>query len=170
MRPCPCLWRLARVTVLIGGMYGCPWAGPSLAKACFQARNRRIEDGAGLGGRSRLRRCGFTLFDTQFMTPHLASLGAVSRSRALYRAQLARALEIARGHSTRCSWKATLRPWCSGSPRRHSGDDPARSAPGLRPTIHPSNSTVSRHADRGSSARHSLRRSDCLRDSGIRPE
>ncbi len=29
-----------------------------------------------------LRRDGFTLFDTQFITPHLASLGAIEISRA----------------------------------------------------------------------------------------
>ena len=40
-----------------------------------------------------LRRTGFTLFDTQFLTPHLASLGAVQISRAQYHAQLGRAIE-----------------------------------------------------------------------------
>ena len=38
-----------------------------------------------------LRRAGFTLFDTQFITPHLATLGAVEIPRAAYR----RRLEIA---------------------------------------------------------------------------
>jgi len=40
----------------------------------------------------RLRRGGFTLFDTQFLTPHLASLGAVEIPRAEYRRRLAEAL------------------------------------------------------------------------------
>ena len=40
-----------------------------------------------------LRRTGFTLFDTQFLTPHLASLGAVEIPRAEYHARLANALE-----------------------------------------------------------------------------
>ncbi len=40
----------------------------------------------------RLGRAGFTLFDTQFLTPHLASLGAVEIPRAAYRARLAAAL------------------------------------------------------------------------------
>jgi len=39
-----------------------------------------------------LRRAGFTLFDTQFITPHLASLGAIEVSRAEYRRQLETAL------------------------------------------------------------------------------
>lgn len=40
----------------------------------------------------RLRQAGFTLFDTQFLTPHLASLGAVEIPRTAYRARLAGAL------------------------------------------------------------------------------
>jgi leucyl/phenylalanyl-tRNA--protein transferase len=40
----------------------------------------------------RLRAGGFTLLDTQFITDHLASLGAVEISRAEYRACLKRAL------------------------------------------------------------------------------
>lgn len=39
-----------------------------------------------------LRRSGFILFDTQFLTPHLASLGAVEIPRASYRAALEAAL------------------------------------------------------------------------------
>ena len=41
-----------------------------------------------------LKRTGFTLFDAQFLTPHLASLGAVTISRAAYRRQLAEALQV----------------------------------------------------------------------------
>jgi leucyl/phenylalanyl-tRNA--protein transferase len=40
----------------------------------------------------RLRAGGFTLFDTQFLTPHLASLGGIEISRAEYRRRLAEAL------------------------------------------------------------------------------
>lgn len=40
-----------------------------------------------------LTRCGFTLFDTQFLTPHLESLGAVEIPRVRYRKLLATALE-----------------------------------------------------------------------------
>jgi leucyl/phenylalanyl-tRNA--protein transferase len=40
----------------------------------------------------RLRAGGFTLFDVQFLTPHLASLGAQDLSRAEYRRRLALAL------------------------------------------------------------------------------
>lgn len=40
----------------------------------------------------RLRAGGFRLFDTQFLTPHLASLGAIEISRAAYLARLSRAI------------------------------------------------------------------------------
>jgi leucyl/phenylalanyl-tRNA--protein transferase len=40
----------------------------------------------------RLRAGGFRLFDTQFLTPHLASLGAVEISRLDYHRQLRAAL------------------------------------------------------------------------------
>lgn len=39
-----------------------------------------------------LRSCGFTLFDTQFITEHLTSLGAVEIPRATYEKTLAQAL------------------------------------------------------------------------------
>jgi leucyl/phenylalanyl-tRNA--protein transferase len=41
----------------------------------------------------RLRAGGFMLFDTQFLTPHLASLGGIEIARAAYHRQLAEALE-----------------------------------------------------------------------------
>lgn len=40
----------------------------------------------------RLRAGGFRLFDTQFLTPHLASLGAIEISRAAYLARLEAAI------------------------------------------------------------------------------
>lgn len=40
----------------------------------------------------RLKQGGFTLFDTQFITAHLASLGAQEISRAAYKAQLKEAV------------------------------------------------------------------------------
>lgn len=41
---------------------------------------------------AHLARCGFTLFDTQFLTPHLARMGGTEITRATYRARLAQAL------------------------------------------------------------------------------
>jgi leucyl/phenylalanyl-tRNA--protein transferase len=45
----------------------------------------------------RLRTGGFTLFDTQFITPHLQSLGGIEIHRAQYRRLLNTALEIDAG-------------------------------------------------------------------------
>ena len=41
----------------------------------------------------RLNRAGFQLFDTQFLTAHLASLGGVAVPRTVYRTRLKRALQ-----------------------------------------------------------------------------
>jgi leucyl/phenylalanyl-tRNA--protein transferase len=43
---------------------------------------------------ARLRSGGFSLLDTQFMTTHLASLGAIEISRAVYHQALEQALTI----------------------------------------------------------------------------
>ena len=42
---------------------------------------------------SHLARCGFTLFDTQFLTPHLARMGGREIPRDQYHAQLTNALQ-----------------------------------------------------------------------------
>ena len=42
---------------------------------------------------ARLRARGFVLLDTQFLTPHLASLGGIEISRTAYQARLAEALQ-----------------------------------------------------------------------------
>lgn len=42
----------------------------------------------------RLRVSGFALFDVQFLTPHLESLGAIEISRDAYRNLLGKALEV----------------------------------------------------------------------------
>ncbi len=42
----------------------------------------------------RLRAGGFRLFDTQFLTPHLASLGGIEISRAEYHRRLATAVAV----------------------------------------------------------------------------
>ena len=43
---------------------------------------------------THLHNCGFALFDTQFITDHLQTLGALEISRAQYRSQLAEALAL----------------------------------------------------------------------------
>ena len=44
--------------------------------------------------RAHLQNCGFAVFDTQFITDHLKSLGAVEISKANYQSQLAGAIKL----------------------------------------------------------------------------
>lgn len=48
----------------------------------------------------RLRQTGFQLFDTQFLTAHLASLGAIEITRSEYRKQLSDAVEASADFTT----------------------------------------------------------------------
>ncbi|MBC7133280.1 MAG: leucyl/phenylalanyl-tRNA--protein transferase [Roseovarius sp.] len=76
---------------LAGGVYGVAMGRAFFGESMFSART----DASKLALAhlvDHLRRCGFVLFDTQFLTDHLARLGAVEISRAAYRARLAEAL------------------------------------------------------------------------------
>lgn len=76
---------------LIGGVYGVTLGAAFFGESMFS----RATDASKLALAylvDRLRAGGFVLFDTQFLTPHLQSLGAVEVSRAVYRRQLAAAL------------------------------------------------------------------------------
>ena len=76
---------------LVGGMYGLALGGAFFGESMFS----RETDGSKMAlawSVDHLRQTGFTLFDTQFITPHLASLGAVEIPREHYHALLAQAL------------------------------------------------------------------------------
>ena len=76
---------------LVGGVYGVTLGAAFFGESMFSTRT----DASKLALAylvDRLRQGGFLLFDTQFLTPHLASLGAVEISRAAYRRQLVAAL------------------------------------------------------------------------------
>lgn len=78
---------------LVGGVYGVVLGGAFFGESMFSRRT----DASKLALAyliHRLRAGCFALFDTQFLTPHLASLGAVEISRAAYQRRLAQALEI----------------------------------------------------------------------------
>ncbi|MEX0280396.1 MAG: leucyl/phenylalanyl-tRNA--protein transferase [Arenibacterium sp.] len=78
---------------MIGGVYGVALGGAFFGESMFS----RARDGSKIALAylvDRLNRAGFVLFDTQFLTPHLASLGGIELSRKEYHAQLADALEI----------------------------------------------------------------------------
>ena len=78
-------------TGLIGGVYGVVLGAAFFGESMF-SRRRDASKIALAWLVHRLRAGGFTLFDTQFLTPHLASLGAVEIKRSHYRAILAEAL------------------------------------------------------------------------------
>ena len=76
---------------LVGGVYGVTIGSAFFGESMFST----VTDASKVAlacAVDRLRRAGFTLFDTQFITPHLASLGAVEIPRATYEARLAEAL------------------------------------------------------------------------------
>jgi leucyl/phenylalanyl-tRNA--protein transferase len=76
---------------LVGGVYGIALGGAFFAESMF-SRRRDASKVALVWLVDRLARAGFSLCDTQFLTPHLASLGGVEVGREAYRRQLARAL------------------------------------------------------------------------------
>lgn len=76
---------------LAGGIFGVTLGGAFFGESMF-SRASNASKVALAYTVDRLRRGGFTLFDTQYLTPHLASLGAIEIPRAEYERQLARAL------------------------------------------------------------------------------
>lgn len=80
-----------REDTLIGGMYGLSIGGAFFGESMFSAGTNGSKMTLAFA-LDHLSRCGFTLFDTQFLTPHLASLGAIEISRTDYHSRLAEAL------------------------------------------------------------------------------
>ncbi|QYK41083.1 MAG: leucyl/phenylalanyl-tRNA--protein transferase [Paracoccaceae bacterium] len=77
--------------LLVGGVYGVAIGAAFFGESMFSRRT----DGSKIAlawAVHRLRAGGFTLFDAQFLTPHLASLGAVEITRAEYHRRLDAAL------------------------------------------------------------------------------
>ncbi|MEL6466930.1 MAG: leucyl/phenylalanyl-tRNA--protein transferase [Pseudomonadota bacterium] len=78
---------------LIGGVYGVVLKGAFFGESMFSRRTDASKM-ALAAAVDHLRRAGFVLFDTQFLTAHLASLGAQEITRATYHAKLERALSV----------------------------------------------------------------------------
>ncbi len=78
---------------LAGGVYGVALGGAFFGESMFSHRTDASKI-ALVFLLDRLRAGGFTLFDTQFITPHLARLGAVEISRRDYHARLEAALQV----------------------------------------------------------------------------
>ncbi|MBW4985844.1 leucyl/phenylalanyl-tRNA--protein transferase [Mameliella sp. CS4] len=77
---------------LVGGVYGVSVGGAFCGESMFSRRTDASKIALAWLV-DLLRRAGFILFDTQFLTPHLASLGGVEITRHAYRMQLAEALK-----------------------------------------------------------------------------
>lgn len=81
---------------LVGGVYGVALGGAFFGESMFS----RETDASKIALAfliDRLNAGGFILFDAQFITPHLASLGGVEISRQAYRSVLTKALAIDAG-------------------------------------------------------------------------
>jgi len=77
---------------LAGGLYGVALGGAFFGESMF-SRETDASKVALVHLVARLRRGGFTLLDTQFVTAHLARFGALEISRRAYRKRLDTALE-----------------------------------------------------------------------------
>lgn len=79
-------------SALIGGVYGVTLGAAFFGESMFSRRTNGSKTALAYLVH-RLRAGGFALFDTQFLTPHLASLGAVEISRAEYQRRLSHAVQ-----------------------------------------------------------------------------
>ena len=78
---------------LAGGIYGVALGTAFFGESMFSARRDGSKVALAVLTR-RLLDSGFTLFDTQFVTPHLLTLGAEEIGRDDYRTRLAQALTV----------------------------------------------------------------------------
>lgn len=90
---------------LVGGLYGVSLGAAYFGESMFH-RARDTSKLALMHLAARLRLSGYRLLDTQFLTPHLASLGAVEISREDYQARLAQAVE---GETSAHVWHPAFR-------------------------------------------------------------
>ncbi|MCG7518823.1 leucyl/phenylalanyl-tRNA--protein transferase [Ruegeria sp. Ofav3-42] len=77
---------------LVGGVYGVALGGAFFGESMFSRRTDASKIALAYLV-DRLRQTGFRLFDTQFLTAHLASLGAIEIPRSQYRRELEEALD-----------------------------------------------------------------------------
>lgn len=84
------IWDGAR---LAGGVYGVTLGAAFFGESMF-SRATNASKMALVAAVDHLIRTGFALFDTQFLTPHLSSMGAVEITRAQYQMRLAEALDL----------------------------------------------------------------------------
>lgn len=78
---------------LVGGVYGVAVGGAFFGESMFSTETDASKVALAYLT-DHLSRCGFTLFDTQFITDHLASLGAIEIPRDDYEEALALAIAL----------------------------------------------------------------------------
>ena len=78
--------------LLVGGLYGVSLGGAFFGESMFSKKTDASKF-ALVHLVARLKAGGYTLLDTQFITDHLRSLGAVTLSCEAYKTELSRALE-----------------------------------------------------------------------------
>lgn len=78
---------------LAGGVFGVTLGGAFFGESMF-SRQANGSKAALVWLSDHLARCGFTLLDTQYLTPHLASMGGVEIARHVYRRRLTRAIGL----------------------------------------------------------------------------
>jgi leucyl/phenylalanyl-tRNA---protein transferase len=78
---------------LVGGVYGVLLGAAFFGESMFSRRTGASKIALAYLV-DRLNQAGFALFDTQFLTEHLATLGGIEISRADYRRRLEQAIDI----------------------------------------------------------------------------
>ena len=86
---------------LVGGVYGIAMGGAFFGESMFSTRTDASKIALAYLIH-RLKSTGFQLFDTQFITPHLASLGAIEIPKGKYKMLLSAALK----HNARIDYHA----------------------------------------------------------------
>ena len=78
---------------LAGGVFGIRLGGAFFGESMFSRATNASKMALAVAV-DHLMQTGFVLFDTQFLTPHLSSLGAMEITRAQYQSRLAEALTL----------------------------------------------------------------------------
>ncbi len=89
-------WQAGR---LVGGLYGVSLGGAFMGESMF-SRATDASKVCLVALVEHLKQRGYILHDTQFLTPHLATLGVTEIPRRLYEQRLREALQL------HCTWKA----------------------------------------------------------------
>ncbi len=89
-------WQAGR---LVGGLYGISLGGAFMGESMF-SRATDASKVCLVALVEHLKQRGYVLHDTQFLTPHLATLGVTEIPRRLYEQRLREALQL------QCTWKA----------------------------------------------------------------